>query len=45
MLSEGEQQNQLFKHTFLGLVGSGQKLFLQILSSDYTEYSLVEMNF
>lgn len=45
MLSEGEQQNQLVKHTFLGLVSSGQKLFLQILSSEYTEHSLVELNF
>ena len=45
MLSEGEQQNQLVKHTFLGLVSSGQKLFLQILSSEYTEHSLVEINF
>jgi len=45
MLSEGEQQSQLVKHTFLRLVSSGQKLFLQILSSEYTEHSLVERTF
>jgi hypothetical protein len=44
MLSEGEQRNQVVKHT-LGLGSSGQKLFLQILSSEYTEHSLVERNF
>jgi hypothetical protein len=32
MLSEGKRQNQLVKHTFMGLVSSGQKLFLQILN-------------
>jgi len=44
MLSEGEQENQLVKHTFLGLVSCGQKLFVQFLSSEYTKHSLVERN-